>query len=452
MVEMDPGLDTKLRAFFDRIEASPAPSALTDIATPAPSRRRRTINLVVGFAAVAVVAAGVTLFGVELGNHHAPAKSELPPSAAQLKKMPLLGNGGIPTSARVLIPLTRGHGSQRLKTIVPSGTLLLQFDCAGPGSFSINSTNRVIGNRLDQCSSSFGVTTLTVDGAFTGAPGCPPGVSCPTGYDGTPVTLDITAAPSTSWEILVAETTVWFPPLDPLQADSQLLVGPTVGAGSTTLPTFSVAPDESVRATVLCSSATSGKTLEIAPDAVWPEGQQVPCFAYNSDTGMPKSGTPISYVGPAVSTTGSSGLGPISTQFSADPSINWEIQVSEGPDGILLPELGNQGPVTQNVSIAPQAMGIGSAVLPSFTPHKDYTVAFSCSGAGSLTIVIGGVDRTATTQCGGHTGWFTPPDQVPGQPLSLSVVAAPGVGWEIQPEQLYGSTWGAGGPNMSNRT
>ena len=121
MVDVDPGLDTKLRAFFEHIEASTPPSALADITTSTPTRRRRTINVVAGLAAVAVVAASITLFAVELGTHRGPAKSSLPASAAQLKRMPLLGNGGIPKSAHVLIPLTRGHGSARLKTFVPAG-------------------------------------------------------------------------------------------------------------------------------------------------------------------------------------------------------------------------------------------------------------------------------------------------------------------------------------------
>ncbi len=446
MLDIDSGLDSKLQAFFDYIEASPPPPALADITTPAPSRRRRTINLVAGLAAVAVVAASITLFAVGLGNRHAPAKSSLPASAALLKRMPLLGNSGIPASAHVLISLTRGHGSVRLKPLVPTGTLLIQFDCAGPGSFRISSTNRVISNDLEQCSTSFGVTTLTVDGAVINAgANCLPEGRCPVGYVGKPITLDITAAPSMSWEILVAETTVWFPPLEQPQADSQVLVPATFGTGSTTLQTFNVAPDEAVSANVLCSSGTSGKTLEIAPDALWPDGQQVQCFVYN-----PVGGTSIFFAGPAVSTSGSSGLGPISLQFTADPSISWEVQVSEGPTGIILPELGNQGPVTQSVGVAPAAMGTGSAVLPSFTTEGHYTMAFSCAGAGSLTITIGGVPYVATTLCGGHTGWFTPPDQVPGQPLSLSVEALPSVGWDIQAEHVYGSTWGAGGPNMPN--
>ena len=142
----------------------------------------------------------------------------------------------------------------------------------------------------------------------------------------------------------------------------------------------------------------------------------------------------------------------MNAQITADPLVSWEVQVIEGPGGIGLPEKGNLGPVTSDVSLAPAAYGIGSAAVPTFTPEQRYTMAFSCSGAGSLTIIIGGVTYVATTECGGNTGWFTPPNQTPGQSLSLSVQASPGVGWEIQPEQVYGSTWGAGGPNVSNRS
>jgi hypothetical protein len=306
----------------------------------------------------------------------------------------------------------------------------------------------VIDNTLEQCSTSFGVTTQTVEGAVSiGDLHCPPGgqSQCSGGYDGKAMTLDITAAPAMSWEILVAETSVWFPGFQPPPADSQLLVGDQFGTGSTTLQTFTVAPDESILGQVLCSAPTAGKTLEIAPDPLWPNGAQVQCFVYS-----PHGGFSIFYEGNAVSDSGSSGLGPVNVRFTADPSISWEVQISAGPSGIILPELGNQGPVTQDVSVAPAEYGIGSAVLPSFTADKQYTMAFSCSGAGSLTIVIGGVAHTATTLCGGNTGWFTPPNQVSGRPLSLSVQASPGVGWEIQPEQVYGSSWGAGGPNMSN--
>lgn len=434
MVDIDPGLDAKLRAFFDHIEASTPPSALTDVKVTTPDRRRRMINLFASLAAGAVVAASVTLFAVELRNHHGPAPAvtpSLPASAALLKQMPLMGQGGVPSFTHVVLPLTRGSGSMRLKTFVPQGTLYLQFDCAGPGSFKISSTNGVIGSDLAQCSTSLGVTTLTIAG--------------PKGYDGKPLTLNITAAPSMSWEVFIAETGGWLPSLMPPQADSRALVPITYGTGSTTLPTFNVAPDEAVMVNVFCNSGSSGGTLEVAPDPLWPDGQQIQCLVFNAD------GSTSEFVaGPAVSDSGSGGLGPISLQFTADPSVSWEVQVSEGPARIILPELGNLGPVTQDVGVAPEATGMGSAVLPAFTTNQHYTIAFSCSGAGPLTVVTAGVAHVATTQCGGHTGWFTPPNQVTGQPISLSVEAPPSVGWEIQAVQVYGSTWGAGGATMPN--
>jgi hypothetical protein len=91
---------------------------------------------------------------------------------------------------------------------------------------------------------------------------------------------------------------------------------------------------------------------------------------------------------------------------------------------------------------------MGPEVLPTFTTNQHYTIAFSCSGPGSLTVITSGVAHVATTQCGGNTGWFTPPNQVPGQPVSVSVEAPPSVGWEIEAVQVYGSTWGAGGATM----
>lgn len=437
MLDIDPGLDTRLRVFFDHIEASPPPSALTDI-NIAPARRRGMTNLLAGLTAVAVVVAGVTLFAVELRSHRSspPAiTSSSPPSASLLKRMPLLGNQGVPTSAQVVIPLMRGHGFVRLRTFTPQGTLLLQFDCAGPGSFKISSTNPLVGSDLSKCSTSAGVTTKTIGGSsgFEGKPG----------YDGTALTLSITAAPLTSWEIFVAETTTWFPEVLPVQADQQVLVPLTDGTGSSALPTFSVAPDESIRVNIFCNSGTSGKTLEIAPNPLWPDGQQVQCLVFNADGSISMVG-----FGPAVSQSGSRGLGPIGLQFTADPSVSWEVQITEGPDGIILPELGNLGPVTQDVGVAPKEVGMGPEVLPIFTTNQHYTIAFSCSGPGSLTVITSGVAHVATTQCGGNTGWFTPPNQVPGQPVSLSVEAPPSVGWEIEAVQVYGSTWGAGGATM----
>jgi len=87
MLDIDPGLDTKLRAFFDHIEASAPPSALTDIAETTPVRGRRTLNLFAGIAAATVIAASVALFAVELRGHEgapSPAGTSAPakPSAS----------------------------------------------------------------------------------------------------------------------------------------------------------------------------------------------------------------------------------------------------------------------------------------------------------------------------------------------------------------------------------
>ena len=437
MLDIDPGLDPKLRAFFDHIEGLTPPSRLTDISPVAPDHRRRMINVFAGLAAVAVIAASVTLFAVELRGHRssAPVVASTSPSSSLLKRMPLFGNGGVPTSARVVIPLTRGRGSVRLKTFIPRGTLLLQFDCAGPSNVEITPNSRLIPIVFARCSMFSGVTTTAIDGSS--------GFQGKQGYDGTPLTLSITAPRATSWEILVADTTLWFPSVLPVQADQQVLVPLTYGTGSTTLPAFSVAPDESVRVNIVCNSGTSGKGLEIAPNPLWPDGQQVQCLTFNADGSISMMG-----FGPAVSSSGSGGLGPFGLQFEADPLVSWQIQITEGPEGIILPELGNLGPVTQNVGVAATELGMGSAALPAFTTSQHYTIAFSCSGAGSLTVVTAGVAHVATTNCGGNTGWFTPPAQVPGRPVSLSVDAPSSVGWEIEPVQVYGSTWGAGGATM----
>jgi len=148
-------------------------------------------------AAAAAIAGSVAVFTVELRSHDAPASATTPgaspsastlptASASALKKMPVLGAGGIPASAHKVIAVRRGQGSVLLQTFVPQGTLYIQFDCAGPGAFKIVSTDHVVGNDLPQCSSSFGVTTLTV--------------GSPKVYDDKPLTLQVTADASMAWE------------------------------------------------------------------------------------------------------------------------------------------------------------------------------------------------------------------------------------------------------------
>ena len=75
MIDIDPGLDTQLQAFFEHIEASAPPPGLTDIDVTAPARRRRAITLMAGATLVCAHAgvlrlcmgsptAGATFLGV----------------------------------------------------------------------------------------------------------------------------------------------------------------------------------------------------------------------------------------------------------------------------------------------------------------------------------------------------------------------------------------------------
>jgi hypothetical protein len=80
---------------------------------------------------------------------------------------------------------------------------------------------------------------------------------------------------------------------------------------------------------------------------------------------------------------------------------------------------------------APAAYGMGSDTLATFSPTQTNSVAFVCSGVGALTIASSSFTHIATPSCGGNSDSFTPPDQVPGQPVAPSVDAPPSVGWEI---------------------
>jgi hypothetical protein len=412
MIDVDPGLDSKLQAFFAQIEASTPPASIADINIDiaAPERRRVTFNLLAGVAAAAVIAGSIAVFALELRSHDnpTPAATSAPQSASPsarptaspsaLKAMPLLGSAGIPASAHKVISLTRGQGSVTLETFVPQGTLYIQFDCAGPGPFKILSTDHVIGNGVLRCSSAFGVTTITGDS--------------PRIYDDKPLTLQVTADAAMTWEIYIAESR---PPLPAftVHAGERVLVPVTYGTGSMTLPTFSVGPGEWLDVRDACNSGGLADTLEITGDNNYfgSETQSQCSNADGSGGGGSGSGPP-----------GAGGSGPISVRVKADASISWEIVITEGPGDLEL--------TTPSVQIAPVAFGMGTATLPAFTATEPWSIAVVCSGVGTLTIGPS-FSHTATPDCLEGTATFTPPDEVPGQPVSLSVEAPPGMGWEV---------------------
>jgi hypothetical protein len=409
MVEIDPGLDTRLRAFFDHIEASAPPSYLTDIDVAIQDRPRRVFNLFAGIAAAALVAASVTVFALELRSHDkapgpavpsAPsASSSESPFTSQLKKMPVLGEAGIPASAHVVVPLTRGRGSALLQTFVPQGTLYYQFDCAGPGAFKIISTNHVVGNGLLQCSSSLGVTTVTV--------------GSPKVYDNKPLTFTVTADPSMAWEVLVAQSRVPLPRFTVLP-DEQVLVPVTYGNGPITFPTFRVPADENLNVESACNSGSSADRLEVVGNGSFGDDVQFQCTDPGGVAGSGGFGS-----GPV-----GTGSVPINVHVKADPSIGWEILITAGPGPLELPSSGT-------VAVEPAAYGMGSSSLPIFAPTKTYSIAVVCSGAGTLSIRSSSFAHVATPTCVGLTDTFTPTGQVSGQPVSLTVDAPASMGWEI---------------------
>ncbi len=413
MIEIDPGLDLKLQGFFEHVEASRPPLRLTHLDLAAPHRARRTFNLFVGLAAAAIVAASAAVFAVELGSHHgtaagpaasSPAASpsrSAAPSSSPLVAVPLIGPGGVPASAHVVIPTTRGRGSLQLQTFVPQGTVYIQFSCAGPGPFDISSTNRAVGSELQQCSASFGASTITVEGSKT--------------YDDKPLTLKVTADPSMVWELYVAESQAPLAQFT-VHADEQVLVPVTYASGSVTLPTFSAGPDEWINVEDACISSTSANTLQIAGNPFsFGDITQYGC-SNPSGSGAGSGG------GPGL--VGGRGSGPISVHVKADPSVSWEILITAGPTFIGLSS-------SADVAAAPAAYGMGPDTLATFSPTQTYSVAFVCSGVGALTIASSSFTHIATPSCGGNSDSFTPPNQVPGEPVVLSVDAPPSVGWEI---------------------
>lgn len=408
MIDVDPGLDAKLHAFFEDIEASIPPAGLTDIDTSVVARTGRSFNLFAGLAAATVIAGSVAVFALELRSHNTPgsgpAATSASPSArpsaspSALKKMPLLGNAGIPASAHEAMPLTRGQGSVVLQTFVPQGTLYIQFDCAGPGPFKFLSTDHVIGNGQLQCSSDIGVTTITV--------------GSPKVYDDKPLTLQVTADGSMTWEMYIAESR---PPLPELivEPDQRVLVPVTYGTGSITLPTFSVGPDEWLDVREACNSGSSADAIEMVGNTYFGHSGQYGCSGADGSFGGGGSGPP-----------GPGGSGPISVKVITSPAISWEILITEGPTALVLPSSGDVG-------VAPVAYGMGASDLPTFTSAEPWSIAVVCSGAGTLTIRSSSFTHTFTPSCLGWTTYFTPTDEVPGQPVTLSVDAPSRMGWEI---------------------
>jgi hypothetical protein len=257
----------------------------------------------------------------------------------------------------------------------------------------------VVGQSLLQCSSSIGATTMTV--------------GSPKLYDTKPLTFQVTADPSMAWEVFIAQSRAPLTQLTVLP-DEQVLVPVTYGNGPITLPAFTVPPDETLWVQAACNSGSSADTLEMVGNMfTFGDDKQYGC---SNPSGSGEGGSGSGPVGTS--------SGPITVHVKADPSIGWEILITARPGPLEL-----QSPGT--VAVEPAAYGMGSSLLPIFTSTKTYSIAVVCSGAGTLSIRSSSFAHIATPTCVGLTDSFTPADQVPGQPVSLTVDAPASMGWEI---------------------
>lgn len=197
-----------------------------------------------------------------------------------------------------------------------------------------------------------------------------------------------------------------------VHADSRVLVPVTYGKGSVALPAFTLAPGEGVYVQVACNSGTTADTVQVGQNQRFGSeiaGCSTPTGGhggwFGTDQGGPSGGSVTTYV-------------------TADPAVSWEILITDGPPPILAPPGGR--------ALRPIAYGRGSGSVPVFTAAKTYSIAVECTGAGSLTI-SSSLSQAATISCAQFANFFfTPSDQVPGQPVSLSLVAPSGVEWEVE--------------------
>ena len=197
-----------------------------------------------------------------------------------------------------------------------------------------------------------------------------------------------------------------------VHADSRVLVPVTYGKGSVTLPAFTLAPGENVYVQVACNSATAADTVQVGQNQRF--GSEI--AGCSTPTGGHGEWFETDQGGP----TGLS----VTTYVTAGPAVSWEILITNGPPPLLVPPGGR--------ALRPIAYGRGSGSVPAFTAAKTYFTAIDCSGAGSMTI-SSSLSQEATISCAQYAQfYFTPSDQVPGQPVSLSVVASSDVGWEVE--------------------
>jgi hypothetical protein len=299
MIDIDPRLDARLRSFYEHIEEQRPPHGFEAVEAPRLRPHRRTLNLIAGLAGVAVVAAGVSVFAEQLASHHdvkPPASATGPtlPTSAQLTL-------GLPSISHTVIQVTRGRGSVSLPTFTPQGIVFIQDACSGAGSFSVGSADNTVGMTAEGC-----------DG------GSIQGVTVPAyaAIDGKPLSLSISAEPSTEWEIVVADSG----PVAPLPilgaftipAGAHILVPATDGTGTSGVQTFAPTGPYFVQYT-----CTGTGTIDFSTP--------------NDPEHWTGAGCANGTIGTEQSSVPPPGPGPTNLTVETAPKTFWDVQVYELP-------------------------------------------------------------------------------------------------------------------------
>ena len=344
MPDVDSRLDRRLRSFLNEIKAQPLPQQLADFKPATVRSRRKVLNLLAGTVAVAVIAATVMVFAIELNGHHgagSPALGGKSGATSTPKPTPsILADSSLPTGAKVLIPQTYGTGTETLPTVTlgPNEGIWIEYRCSSNDSTSFSSV----------VLSGHGVPEfLGPDFRFWlhqfSTPNRCSGTLVTDGGQGGPLSVRFIAdRPSVAWMIVVYEypsraIAVSNPPpsstppsfpgsappfLDgPAPAGARVLIHVTYGTGSETLRTVTVARHVPLVVEGGCISTTaSGDTLTIA------SGDP----AFNGSIGMGRCYYGTSGGGGGGGAVGSGAGGRLTLRVEAGPSVRWVILVYEG--------------------------------------------------------------------------------------------------------------------------
>lgn len=413
MPDLDARIDAELRSEYERLEAEAPPAWLLDFDPKFKRSRDRRLSAFAGIAGVAVIAAGIATFGIELGRHSRPAAPTTHSSAAAT---PTVSTSAFPTTSRVVIPVIRGSGSTELPIVISNGRLLyVAFECAGDGQLQIRAKSVDVlapaqpAVTVLQCSSS----TTSQRTYVAATPGT-----------GTPLTLTIVAKQSTRWALAAAEGDVSanFPSLSdvvPENEVSTILLWDTYGSGVASLPTFTPAAPSWIQFACLGSGPISIQS-----------STGTALFTSQSCNSPGLIGLTV----PADEVRGRA----LALSVHAGSSTTWELRIVQKGNAAMpqpfqtVPGKPSPGSVRTGVLI-PLTHGEGAATLPTFTLTTPYyEIELSCSGPGSVTIV-GPPGSTQSSVCDDRgTSGGSVQGATPGIPISLKLTADPDTSWDIE--------------------